>query len=178
MTSNCSSLICMKILLTFTAKSTNSYANQVGFHKKCLGTIALSINVIAWKMFFSSAWGRFESQFSAIIANITKTSDLIDKQAMTFHILEVKEWRRKSLDDSITQEKRWAAEQLQAVLGTWLGTEVQDQKLKLDFLRSRSHEGTSSWITTHTRFRDWMRWDYGKQALWVHGKPGSGQFSS
>lgn len=130
---------------------------------------------IAWSIFFSSAWGRFERHFSALIANITKTSDLIDKQAATYHILEVKEWRQRSLDDSITRERRWGTEQLQAV-HNWLGTEVQAQKLKLDWLSTRSHAGTSGWILNHMKFRSWLQRGRGKPVLWIHGKPGSGKF--
>lgn len=130
----------------------------------------------AWPVFFSSAWGRFESQFGALITNIAKISDLIDKQATTYHILEVKEWRQKSLEDSIILESQRATEQLQAVLN-WLGTEVQTQKDKLDWLNARSHEGTSTWIAKHTRFRSWLQRGRGSPVLWIHGKPGSGQFS-
>lgn len=130
----------------------------------------------AWAVFFSSAWGRFESHFSALITNITKTSDLIDKQATTYHILEVKEWRQKSLEDSITLESQRATEQLQAVLN-WLGTEVQTQKDKLDWLNARSHEGTSAWIAKHSKFRSWLQRGRGSPVLWIHGKPGSGQFA-
>lgn len=128
----------------------------------------------AWTIFFSSAWSRFERHFSALITNIAKTSDLIDKQATTYHILEVREWRQKSLDESITREQRWATEQLQAVLN-WLGTDVHDQNLKLDWLNTRSHTGTSSWITNHSKFRSWLQIGRGNPVLWVYGKPGSGQ---
>lgn len=127
----------------------------------------------AWPIFFSSAWGRFERHFAALISNIEKTSDLIDKQATTYHILEVKEWRQKSLEESMTLEARRATEQLQAVFN-WLGTEVQTQKDKLDWLNARSHEGTSTWIAKHTKFRSWLQRGRGSPVLWIHGKPGSG----
>lgn len=136
----------------------------------------LKADIIAWTIFFSSAWSRFERHFSALIANIAKTSDLIDKQAATYHILEVKEWRQRSLDDSITREKRWDTEQILAV-NNWLGNEVQLQKLKLDRLGARSHAGTSSWITKHIKFRSWLQRGRGNPILWIYGKPGSGQFS-
>lgn len=128
----------------------------------------------AWPIFFSSAWGRFERHFGALITNITKMSDLIDKQATTYHILEVKEWRQKSIEDSVALETRRATEQLQAVLN-WLGTEVQTQKDKLDWLNARSHEGTSAWIARNTKFRSWLQRGRGSPLLWIHGKPGSGQ---
>lgn len=128
----------------------------------------------AWPIFFSSAWGRFERHFGSLIANIAKTSDLIDKQATTHHILEVKKWREKSLEDSKDLEARRMSEQRQAVLN-WLGIEVQTQKEKLDWLNARSHEGTSTWIVKHPKFRSWLQRGRGGPFLWIHGKPGSGQ---
>lgn len=88
----------------------------------------------------------------------------------------MKEWRQRSLEDSITREQRWATEQLQAVLN-WLETEVQTQKVKLDWLNARSHEGTSAWITKHPKFRSWLQRGRGSPILWMYGKPGSGQSS-
>jgi hypothetical protein len=130
----------------------------------------------AWPLFFSSTWGRFERRLSSLITSIEKISALIDKQTTTFHILEVKEWRRKSLEDFNTLEARRTAEQWQAVLN-WLGTEVQAQKDKLDWLNARSHEGTSTWIVNHNKFRSWLQRGRGSPVVWIHGKPGSGKFA-
>lgn len=168
----------MRTSLNSTAESTDSYAERVSVKiNRLLGDnaeISLRHN-IDWTIFFLSAWGRFERHFSALIANIAKTSDLIDKQATTYHILEVKEWRQKSLDDSIAREQRWATEQVEAVLN-WLGADVYAQNLRLDWLHTRSHAGTSSWITKHSKFRSWLQRGRGNPVLWIYGKPGSGQF--
>lgn len=131
----------------------------------------------AWPIMFSSSWSRFERRFGALITNITKISDLVDKQATTYHILEVKEWRQKSLEDSEVLETRRTTEQSLAVLD-WLGAEVQSQKDKLDRLNDRSHEGTSTWIAKHTKFRSWLQRGRGSPVLWIHGKPGSGWFTT
>lgn len=132
--------------------------------------------LVAWKIFFTSAWGRFDHRFSALIDSITKTSELIDKQTMPLNILQAKEWRQKSLEDSIIREQRWESEQLLAVLN-WLEAGEHNQELKLEWLGTRCCAGTSFWITRNAKFRSWLQRGRGNSVLWIYGKPGSGQFA-
>lgn len=71
------------------------------------------------------------------------------------------------------REKQWRERQLSDVL-KWLGAGDVDQELRLEWLRSRCFDGTSSWITNHQKFRLWLRRGRDNAVLWIHGKPGSG----
>lgn len=126
-------------------------------------------------MFFSSGWGRFEHHFNALLQSIAHCSELIDKEAVSFDIIQAKEWRQKSLEDAINREKRWESEQLEAVL-RWLeiGESKSNQEIKLEWLRSHCCEGTAQWVTKSSKVRSWLQFGRGDPVLWLHGKPGSG----
>ncbi|KAL4732721.1 hypothetical protein ACLX1H_001740 [Fusarium chlamydosporum] len=132
----------------------------------------------AW-IFFSSAWGRFEHQFDALIQSIAQTSELIDKEAVALDINLAQEWRQKFLEDAAKQEKRWEAEQRKAVL-QWLevGDSKSYQEDKLDLLRSHCCDGTSQWLTKSKQIRSWLQFNSGHSSLWLHGKPGSDEVDS
>lgn len=129
-----------------------------------------------WKFFFSSAWGRFEHRFSGLLESMTRLSDLIDREAVALDISQAAEWRKTEAENAHQRERQRHAEQLQAVLD-WLETTNGDQEMKLEWLRSRCYEGTSSWITNNHKFRTWLQRGRGNSVLWLHGKPGSGIYS-
>lgn len=126
-------------------------------------------------MFFTSGWGRFEYHFDALLQSISQTSELIDKEASSFDIIQAREWRQKSLEEAMSREKRWESEQREMVL-SWLevGDSVSNQEVKLEWLRSHCCEGTSQWLTKSTKARSWLQFGRGHPVLWLHGKPGSG----
>jgi hypothetical protein len=124
-------------------------------------------------MFFATAWGRFDHHFNTLLDNISKNSDLLDKEAISIDIIQAREWRIKSLEDSLAKEKRWAAEQLDTVR-KWLQPRDAEQELKLEWIRSHRHEGTSQWMLQNKKFRNWLQRGRGNPVMWLYGKPGSG----
>ncbi|KAK3989022.1 hypothetical protein QBC44DRAFT_359506 [Cladorrhinum sp. PSN332] len=142
------------------------------FHTKALALIRKP----AWKMFFVSSWGRFESRFGAILDSISKTSALIDKEAASLNIVDLKEWRQDLLEKAAVAEKRWESEQFQALM-KWLETSDREHQSRYDWLSDRACEGTGGWIMSHTKFRSWMRQGSNSPTgiLWMNGKPGSGK---
>ncbi|KAK4164640.1 hypothetical protein QBC43DRAFT_45733 [Cladorrhinum sp. PSN259] len=129
----------------------------------------------AWKIFFVSSWGRFESRFGAILESIAKTSSLIDKEVASLNIVEMREWRQDSLEKAKAAENKWESEQFQALM-KWLQTSDKEHQSRYDWLRDRVCEGTGAWITTHPKFRSWMRQGSSSTGtLWMNGKPGSGK---
>ncbi|KAK4221969.1 hypothetical protein QBC38DRAFT_460884 [Podospora fimiseda] len=141
------------------------------FHTKALALIRKP----AWKIFFVSSWGRFESRFGAILDSINKTSTLIDQEASSLNIVDMKEWRTELLEKAEVAEKRWQSEQFQALM-KWLETSDKEHQSRYDWLRDRACEGTGGWIMNHTKFRAWLRQGNSPTGiLWMNGKPGSGK---
>lgn len=173
---NAFSPICIPTSSTSIAALSTYCRSQVGSTKKSHLTANSDIEIIGWKIFFSSAWGRFEHQFDALIQSIAQTSELIDKEAVALDINLAQEWRQKFLEDAAKQEKRWEAEQRKAVL-QWLevGDSKSYQEDKLDLLRSHCCDGTSQWLTKSKQIRSWLQFNSGHSSLWLHGKPGSGR---
>lgn len=103
------------------------YEDIIEFHRKAYALTRKP----AWKIFFSSAWGRFEQRFGDLIESITRISALIDREAASLDIQNASEWRQKSLEDATVQEQRWQSTQAQTMM-KWLETGDNDQELKLD----------------------------------------------
>ncbi|KAJ3530677.1 hypothetical protein NM208_g8843 [Fusarium decemcellulare] len=148
------------------------YSDIIEFHSRAYRLIRKP----SWQTFFASGWGRFEHQFDALLQNISQTSDLIDRDAASFHIVKAQEYRQKSLDDAENRERRREYEQREAVL-RWLevGDSKSNQEVKLEWLRSHCCEGTSQWLTKSQEVRSWLQFGRGHPVLWLHGKPGSGK---
>ncbi|KAI1291072.1 hypothetical protein F5Y03DRAFT_377684 [Xylaria venustula] len=140
------------------------------FHRKAYSMICKP----GWKIYFSSLWGLFEHRFDDLLQNIARTSELIDKEAVSLDITQAAEQRQRDLDASISRETRWKTEQLQSVLD-WLEMGESDPELKLEWLHSRCYEGTSQWITKSSKLRSWLQRGRGPNLLWLYGKPGSGK---
>ncbi|RFN46906.1 nacht domain-containing protein [Fusarium flagelliforme] len=146
------------------------YEDIIEFHRKAYALTRKP----AWKIFFCSAWGRFEQRFGDLIESITKIGALIDREAASLDIQNASEWRRKSLEDATVQERRWQSTQAQTMM-KWLETGDNDQELKLDWLKGRCCPGTGSWITSNEKFRSWLQRGRGNPIMWLYGKPGSGK---
>ncbi|KAM0437530.1 hypothetical protein ACHAPT_001894 [Fusarium lateritium] len=148
------------------------YGDIIEFHRRAYRLIQKP----GWKMFFSSGWGRFEHQFDALLQGIAQNSELIDKEAASFDIIQAQEWRQKSLEDAAEREKRWESDQRELVL-RWLevGDSRSNQEVKLEWLRNHCCEGTSQWLTKSQEVRSWLQFGRGRPVLWLHGKPGSGK---
>ncbi|KAI1399172.1 hypothetical protein F4819DRAFT_429846 [Hypoxylon fuscum] len=146
------------------------YEDIIEFHSRAYKLIRKP----AWNLFFSSAWSRFEHRFNSLVESIKATSQLIDQHATAINILQAKEWRQKSMDESVVREKRWESEQLQAVLN-WLNAVENEQDIKHEWLKEQCFPGTAQWIVQNSKFRSWMQRGRGNSVMWLFGKPGSGK---
>ncbi|KXH58631.1 NACHT domain-containing protein [Colletotrichum salicis] len=108
-------------------------------------------------MLFSTCWGRFQYRYDSLLDSIAKTSDLIDREAASYEIVQAIEWRQKLLDEDQDREKKEETNQREAV-NKWLQVSDRNEE-KLERLHNRCLDGTSQ----------------GKPVLWLHGKPGSGK---
>ncbi|KAI8622934.1 hypothetical protein F5Y19DRAFT_468906 [Xylariaceae sp. FL1651] len=146
------------------------FEDIIEFHRRAYALIRKP----GWKFFFSSSWGRFEYRFDNLLESMAHTSDLIDREAAALDIAEAVEWRKTEAETAQKREYQRNAEQLQAVLD-WLEASRSDQEMKLEWLQNRCYDGTSSWITSNSKFRAWLQNGHGNRLLWLYGKPGSGK---
>ncbi|KAH8680543.1 hypothetical protein BX600DRAFT_636 [Xylariales sp. PMI_506] len=142
----------------------------IEFHHK----VYLMVRKPGWKVFFASAWGRFDHRFGGLIESIAHYSDQIDRNAASLDIIAATEWRDRDAEMARTREHRWQTEQLNVVLN-WLGSGDQVQEERLEWLKARCYDGTSQWIIRTSKFRSWLQHGRGDPVLWMTGKPGSGK---
>lgn len=129
----------------------------------------------AWTRFFHTSWGRFDGRFKAILENIARDSELIDKNANAIDILHAKEFRDKQNEYITQREKQEEAAELASAI-TWLQiNQVHDQEEEVDRLNSRCHPRSCDWIFQLERVRKWMTDDETQPIIWLHGKPGAGE---
>jgi hypothetical protein len=124
---------------------------------------------------FNSSWKGFDTRFKVILNSLAKHSELVDKEANSFDIVEAKEWRTRWLDEISKKEKARVASQFQDVL-SWLEVSSSEQEDKIDDLSNRSHSGSCNWILNNQKTRLWMRKGPEQPIMWLKGKPGSGKF--
>ncbi|KAK6834117.1 hypothetical protein PG995_013848 [Apiospora arundinis] len=146
------------------------FEDIVEFHRK----VWMWITKPAWRIFFSSQWGRFSRRFGDILDSITRTSDQIDKEAAALDIIQAAESRRSLLEAAAEHERRHQTQQVQAVL-EWLEIRDSDQEAKLEWFQSRRYDGTSQWVLKSPKIRSWLQRGHGSSGLWLNGKPGSGK---
>ncbi|KXH46596.1 NACHT domain-containing protein [Colletotrichum nymphaeae SA-01] len=124
-----------------------------------------------WAMLFSTCWGRFQHRYDSLLGSIAKTSELIDREAASYEIVQAREWRQNLLEKAQDQEKKEEIYQREAV-NKWLQVSDRNEE-KLERLHNRCLDGTSQWVTRSPQVRSWLQKGRGKSVLWLHGKPGS-----
>lgn len=164
------------------------YADILEFHRRAYKffrakgkdpSIFIYFNVLmgppAWTRFFHTSWGSFDGRFRAILDNIARDSELIDKNANAIDILQAKEFR-DTQNKLITQrEKQEEAARLASVI-KWLQiTQLHDQEEELDHFTTRCHPGSCDWIFQLEKVKKWMTDDEPQPVIWLHGKPGAGE---
>ncbi|KXH44710.1 hypothetical protein CSIM01_09536 [Colletotrichum simmondsii] len=126
-----------------------------------------------WAMLFSTCWGRFQHRYDSLLDSIAKTSELIDREAASYEIVQAREWRQKLLEEAQDREKKEEIHQREAV-NKWLQVSDRNEE-KLERLHNRCLDGTSQWVTASAQVRSWLQRGRGNPILWLHGKPGSGR---
>ncbi len=102
---------------------------------------------------------------------------MIDREAVSFDIVESNNWRAKAQEDLDLREKERISAQLQETL-TWLSVEDRLQDDDFDSLCQRRVPGTCDWILKNRKFRLWANDNTKSALLWIWGIPGSGTYSS
>ncbi|CAI6332928.1 unnamed protein product [Periconia digitata] len=152
------------------------YSDLLEFHHQAY----VYVKRPAWKLLFSSCWGRFNSRFKCILDSLSRHSQLIDTEATSWEILESQEWRQKAKEEASRQDDDRAENHLQSSL-SWLesGMDNHDRRdTQEDFLSELlacRQSGSHEWIVKNPKFRHWLNTKQGHAFLWLTGKPGSGK---
>ncbi|KXX82673.1 Chaperone protein DnaK [Madurella mycetomatis] len=155
------------------------YADILRFHKAAYKFITRR----SWKVLFMTSWGRFEREFDAIIEDLTRHGELIDKEANAHHIVqaraareELQSWRAKSLERLAQEQKEQTARQMQGVV-TWLRFNDSGQIVLFDSLAKvgEKYPGTTGWVLKSPQTASWLRPTADCPFLWLQGGPGTGK---
>jgi len=151
-----------------------------------LGECRTVLKVTGWKILFNSTWGRFQTQFDAILKSLEKHADLVDREANAVNIVQAKAWRDtymedskawkdKYFEDSKQKAKERAANELAAVL-SWLDPTLKNanQEQELYRLSTSRHAGTCDWLLENAKIKKWMAAGSSNSVLWLQGPPGAG----
>ena len=136
-------------------------------------------------MLFDSLWKTFDSRFQAILQSLRKHRDLIDQEASTISIVEAKVWRGQHLEQirqwraeraedlDKAERERLAAQTREAVM--WLGVDQEQEDILARLLRAcDSTDG--HWALREPMILSWLDQSRDNQFLWLHGKPGAGEY--
>jgi hypothetical protein len=128
----------------------------------------------AWKVIFDSLWKSFGNRFDAILTDLARHRDLVDREAVSIDIVEAQATRKQAQEELDRQEKRRRATELREVTA-WLALKDQDQEDDLDRIATKCQPGTCDWILNHSKARPWVNGEARKSVLWLTGIPGSGK---
>lgn len=130
-----------------------------------------------------TSWGRFEREFDAIIEDLTRHGELIDKEANAHHIVqaraareELQSWRAKSLERLAQEQREQTARQMQGILA-WLRFDDSGQIVLFDSLAKvgEKYPGTTDWVLKSPQIASWLRPTADCPFLWLQGGPGTGK---
>ena len=137
-------------------------------------------------MVFDSLWKTFESRFQAILQSLRRHRDLIDQEASTNNIVEAKVWRAQQLelirqwrverseDLDRAERERLSAQMREAVI--WFGAPQEQEHIHARL--TRACDGADGhWALREPMIMSWLDQSRDNQFLWLHGKPGAGEWS-
>lgn len=133
---------------------------------------------------FLSLWKDFGARFKGIIESLKKQQEFIDKEAISFDIVEARDSRRRMQDQILENqkrelkiieenEKRVSISQLLHSMA-WLSADDKPQEIAHDKTSRRRHGVTCQWVADELQLKNWMKDDAKSSCLWINGKPGSG----
>jgi hypothetical protein len=131
----------------------------------------------AWKLLFDTLWTDFGPSFQGILESLVKHRDLIDREAVSFDILESSRWRARAQKDLDQRERERTSAQFQETLA-WLDIEDRLQEDDFDSICQRRVSGTGRWILENRKFKSWAADTPNNAFLWMWGIPGSGMYVS
>ncbi|KAL8792043.1 MAG: hypothetical protein Q9195_005384 [Heterodermia aff. obscurata] len=145
------------------------YADIVDFH----GRAYKFFRRRAWHMMFDSTWRNFEHRFGAIITNLRRHSDLLDREAASMHFASAKDAElalQRQIEETEAQKKRAEWKSVQQ----WLSVDGA-QETRLERLAERCQPGSCNWILHNAVISSWLHEGLSKSIVWVKGHPGSGK---
>lgn len=133
---------------------------------------------------FLSLWKDFGARFNGIIESLKKQQEFIDKEAVSFDIVEARDSRRKIQDEILRNQKRdleiikedektAMVSRLQHSIA-WLAIDEKVQETTYDKTSKRRHDVTCQWVADEPQLKSWLKDDAKNSCLWINGKPGSG----
>jgi NACHT domain len=156
----------------FQAVLADVYVDLLDFHLHAYKFLRRS----GWKHLWDASWRGFGSRFNALLENLNRSRDLVDREAASFEILEAKSMRTRllaALDRSEAERREW---QLRDSLA-WLDLQGHDREQD-DLLERRStsrQPGTCEWFLRHPKVVAWLDEEDQRSMLWLKGKPGAGE---
>lgn len=139
--------------------------------------------ILGWKTLFATSWGRFKHKFDAIIDDLQKTGEPIDKEVNAHHIVEARpmrkeleSWRAEISERLAREDREQTARQMQGLI-TWLRLDDSDQIVLQDSLAkvADKYPGTVSWVLKKLEVAAWLRPTPDNPFLWLQGGPGMGK---
>ncbi|KAJ8131632.1 hypothetical protein O1611_g1993 [Lasiodiplodia mahajangana] len=151
---------------------TDVYADIIQFHTQVYKIARRG----GWKRLFDASWKDFKSKFDVILTNLARNRDLVDREAISFDIIEAKANRRELIETLERRSKETRDWQLREVF-VWLDLAGRDREQEdlLSKFQSDRHEGTCRWVFDHPKFQTWFDEEDPRLVLWLKGKPGSGK---
>lgn len=134
------------------------YSDILEFHRR------------AYKMFRK----RCECFFQGILKNIARHQDLLIKEVFTIDVVAARQWRTKTEEELIRQEKKSRDYYLHDSIA-WLKVADEQQDDELTRLCEKRQKGTCEWVFKNELFQVWKDDPHGDPILWVKGIPGAGE---
>ena len=124
---------------------------------------------------FECTWRNFENRFGAIVANLRRHADLLDREAASIHFAAAKEAALKSQEQAEAFEMQKARTELKAVQ-QWLAVDGV-QEARLERLAHHCQSGSCDWVFRNESLSSWMVDNRNRQIVWIRGNPGSGMLA-
>jgi hypothetical protein len=136
---------------------------------------------------FMLFWKDFQSRFANIIESLKKQRDFVDTEAVSFDIVEARDYRvriqyeierrqKEAIELLERNEKNDSITRLQQSV-QWLSVDDTLQETEYERISRRRHDGTCEWIDGTFQLKNWLRDDSRNSVLWLSGKPGAGKTS-
>ncbi len=158
----------------FQAILANVYSDILDFHLHAYKIVRRQ----GWKHLFDASWRDFRGRLNAILQNLSKSRDLLDREANSFDALEAKEFRRRIYDNLEREESERHEWQLRNTIA-WLDLKGHDREQEDLFeRRAKAREaGTCEWILQRPVISHWLDEEDRRPFVWLRGKPGSGSLT-
>jgi hypothetical protein len=127
----------------------------------------------AWHVFFDSLWKDFDVRFHGILQSLVRHRDLVDKEASSLAIVEVRSWTAQHRQEVERQEMERQAAYFQESI-SWLSIEDHVQADDLDRMVQLREPLTCEWILGTPQLASWIEDPDARPILWLNGIPGAG----